>query len=64
LDGRRRELEVSYGIAPAWWGAQPRAVSKSGWLPRGSTVNQLIAANALGITVAQLADEMRASWPP
>jgi hypothetical protein len=64
LAGRRSELEASYGIAPEWWGAQARAVSKTGWLPLGSTVQQMIAANALGVAIAQLADEMRASWTP
>mmetsp|Transcript_79638 Transcript_79638/g.258085 ORF Transcript_79638/g.258085 Transcript_79638/m.258085 type:complete len:878 (-) Transcript_79638:151-2784(-) len=64
MAARRRQLEVEHRIAPGWWGLQTRAVSKSGWVPVGASVHEMIAANALGIAVAHLAGEMRAQWQP
>jgi hypothetical protein len=62
LDARRAELAQRHGLQHGWWARQPRCVSKSGWLPRGASVKELIAANSMGICVASLASELRAGW--
>ena len=60
LDAMRHELEVEYGILPAWWGAQPSCTSKSGWVTTRAHESPIqrarmqIAACRLGIAIIGL----------
>ena len=58
----RTTLGLKYQVPPGWWQAQPRALAKSGWAPRGGSVAQLIAANALGVAVARQGAAIAAAW--
>lgn len=64
LDDVRHRLSAEHGLAAGWWTAQPRAVAKSGWMPVGSSVDELLAANAMGVAIVSLGSELTASWQP
>ena len=57
--GRRYELGRQLRVAPAWWGAQPRVTSKSGWITKaaGGSVRRRadlqVMACRLGIDIMQ-----------
>ena len=64
----RSELELEYGIQPAWWMAQPACTSKSGWVTTHAHVNAAqrvrmqIASCRLGIAIIWL--DPVAALPP
>ena len=70
LEEARRQLQREHRLPAGWWASQPRALAKSGWLPRCAAasserrVELLIAANKLGVKVAQLGSELQALWGP
>ena len=55
--GLREELQLSHSIPSAWWAAQPRVTSKSGWIVRqadpslADRVRRQIAAAILGVRI-------------
>ena len=68
LDAMRSELELEFGIQPAWWMAQPACTSKSGWVTTHAHVNAAqrvrmqIASCRLGIAIIGL--DPVAALPP
>lgn len=64
LDRVRAWLSEAHGLPAGWWAAQPRAVAKTGWMPVGSSIDEALAANAMGMAIVDLAPELRAAWRP